>query len=105
MGGKIKKRSKLKVNKVGHSSSSKSIKSKVCRIEPLWLFTICPFLQEIITDSEREDGPNISALQRKVKLNMKVDNHEEVYDVDGIMLHPLAHCLCRRNLPAPIKKQ
>ncbi|KAH9983657.1 hypothetical protein BJV77DRAFT_1072714 [Russula vinacea] len=60
MGKKIKKGSKLKVNTIGHPSSSKSIKSK-----------------EIITDSEREDGPNLSTLQRKTKPDMKVDNHEE----------------------------
>jgi hypothetical protein len=33
MGKKIKKGSKLKVNTIGHPSSSKSIKSKVRRIE------------------------------------------------------------------------
>jgi hypothetical protein len=42
---------------------------------------IHPFLQEIITDSEREDGPNLSALQRKAKPDTKVDNREEVHDV------------------------
>jgi len=59
--GKIgRNASKLKTGKSGHSSASKSIKSK-----------------EIITDSEREDGPNISAPQRKAEPGMKLDNRKE----------------------------
>ena len=41
-------------------------------------------LQEIITDSEREDGPNISAPQRKAEAGMKLDNRKEVREVSVI---------------------
>jgi hypothetical protein len=81
-----RKASKLKDGKSGYSSVSKSIKSKVRKID----FTDClsfvhPLLQEIITDSEREDGPNLSAPQRKAEPGMKLDNHKEVRDVGGII--------------------
>ncbi len=66
---------------------------------------IHPSLQEIITDSEREDGPNLSAPQLKTEPSMKLDNREDVRDVGDIMFHPLAHCLCRRNASIPIQKQ
>lgn len=52
--------SKLKASKSGHSSTSKSIKSK-----------------EIITDSEREDEPNLSAPRRKAEPGTKLDNRKE----------------------------
>lgn len=42
-------------------------------------------LQEIITDSEREDGPNLSAPQRKAEPGMKLDNRKEVRDVGVII--------------------
>jgi len=59
--GKIsRKASKSTAGKSGHSSASKSIKSK-----------------EIITDSEREDEPNLSAPQRKAEPGMKLDNRKE----------------------------
>ncbi|KAN0109130.1 hypothetical protein V8E52_009652 [Russula decolorans] len=67
--GKIsRKASKSTAGKSGHSSASKSIKSK-----------------EIITDSEREDEPNLSAPQRKAEPGMKLDNRKEVRDVGGII--------------------
>ncbi|KAI0281149.1 hypothetical protein BGY98DRAFT_1095093 [Russula aff. rugulosa BPL654] len=59
--GKISRNaSKLKAGKSGHSSASKSIKSK-----------------EIITDSELEDGPNLSAPQLKAGPGTKMDNRKE----------------------------
>lgn len=54
-------------------------------------FTDCQWfihtlLQEIITDSEREDGPNLFAPQRKAEPGMKMDNRKEVRDAGSIIL-------------------
>ena len=81
-----RKASKPKAGKSGHSSPSKSIKSKVRKIDSTdCLRFIHSFLQEIITDSEREDDSNLSAPQRKAEPGMKPDNRKEVRDVGSVI--------------------
>ena len=53
-----------------------------------------PLLQEFITDSECEDGPNSFAPQRKAEPGMKLDKRK-VRDVDGTI--PSTHSLSAKE--------